>query len=212
MQNFLTKVDHSTCESSMFTLFLNATNFIRLALREFKYKLSQFKKRFAMLKKNLVCSPNSKLNYPHVSRIQNGSSCSVGNYSIIDISDDLHSCDLRGKLILGNNVYIGEQCNIRASGSEIKIGSQTMIASNVVIVSANHKTALGTPMWLQACDEHKSGVKIGEDCWIGANSTILPGAIIGDGVVIAAGAVVRGTIPSFTIWGGVPARFIKKRS
>jgi acetyltransferase-like isoleucine patch superfamily enzyme len=165
-----------------------------------------------MLKKNLICSPNSIFNYPHVSKIENGLSCSVGNYSIIDISDDPHSRDLCGKLILGNNVYIGEQCNIRASGSEIKIGSQTMIANNVIIVSANHKTALGMPMWLQPCDEHKSGVKIGEDCWIGANSTILPGAIIGDGVVIAAGAVVRGTIPSFTIWGGVPAKFIKKRS
>jgi acetyltransferase-like isoleucine patch superfamily enzyme len=196
----------------MFILFLNATNFIRLFIREFKYKNSQFKKRVAMLKKNLICSPNSKLNYPRVSSIQNGLSCSLGTYSIIDISDDINFPSLCGKLILGNNVYIGEQCNIRASGSEIKIGSQTMIANNVIIVSANHKTALGMPMCLQAYDENKSGVKIGEDCWIGAHSTILPGATIGDGVVIAAGAVVRGTIPSFTIWGGVPAKFIKKRS
>ena len=52
---------------------------------------------------------------------------------------------------------------------------------------------------------------IGSDCWIGVGSTILKGVNIGDGSVIAAGSIVTKSIPSFEIWGGNPAKFIKKR-
>jgi acetyltransferase-like isoleucine patch superfamily enzyme len=46
--------------------------------------------------------------------------------------------------------------------------------------------------------------------WIGANATICPGVNIGDGAVIAAGAVVTENVPENTVYGGVPAKFIKK--
>jgi acetyltransferase-like isoleucine patch superfamily enzyme len=46
--------------------------------------------------------------------------------------------------------------------------------------------------------------------WIGANATICPGVSIGDGAVIAAGAVVTENVPDNTVYGGVPAKFIKK--
>jgi acetyltransferase-like isoleucine patch superfamily enzyme len=52
-------------------------------------------------------------------------------------------------------------------------------------------------------------VSIGRNVWIGANCVILPGTVIGDNAVIAAGAVVRGIVPANELWGGVPARFIK---
>lgn len=52
---------------------------------------------------------------------------------------------------------------------------------------------------------------IGNDVWIGSNSVILQGVKIGDGAIIAAGAVVTKDVPSYTIWGGVPAKFIKDR-
>jgi acetyltransferase-like isoleucine patch superfamily enzyme len=46
--------------------------------------------------------------------------------------------------------------------------------------------------------------------WIGANATICPGVSIGDGAVIAAGAVVTENVPENTVYGGVPAKFIKE--
>ena len=52
---------------------------------------------------------------------------------------------------------------------------------------------------------------IGDDVWIGVNVVILRGVRIGDGAVIAAGAVVAKDVPENEIWGGVPARFIRKR-
>ena len=52
-------------------------------------------------------------------------------------------------------------------------------------------------------------IHIGRDVWIGANAVILPGITIGDGAVIAAGAVVTKDVPENTVAGGVPARVIK---
>jgi len=52
-------------------------------------------------------------------------------------------------------------------------------------------------------------VHIGRDVWIGANAVILPGVTIGDGAVIAAGAVVTKDVPENTVAGGVPAKVIK---
>lgn len=52
---------------------------------------------------------------------------------------------------------------------------------------------------------------IGNDVWVGANALILDGVTVGDGVIIAAGAVVVSDVPSYAIVGGVPAKIIKYR-
>ena len=54
-------------------------------------------------------------------------------------------------------------------------------------------------------------VEIGNDVWIGGYVSILPGVKIGDGAILAAGAVITHDVPPYTIVGGVPARVIKKR-
>ncbi len=55
------------------------------------------------------------------------------------------------------------------------------------------------------------GVRIGNDVWIGQNVTIKFGVTIGDGAIVAANSVVTKDIPPYTVVGGVPAKFIKKR-
>lgn len=55
-----------------------------------------------------------------------------------------------------------------------------------------------------------SPVSIGNKVWVGANVTILPGISLGDGAIIAAGAVVTKDVAPGTIVGGVPAKFIKE--
>ena len=52
---------------------------------------------------------------------------------------------------------------------------------------------------------------IENDVWIGANCVILPNVRIGEGAVIAAGSIVNKNIKPFSLYGGVPAKFIKKR-
>lgn len=54
-------------------------------------------------------------------------------------------------------------------------------------------------------------VLIGNDVWIGANVVILPGVKVGDGAILAAGAVITKDVEPYTVVGGVPAKIIRKR-
>ena len=58
---------------------------------------------------------------------------------------------------------------------------------------------------------YKGDTIIGNDVWIGQNSLILPGAKIGDGVIIGANSVVSGEIQPYSIVAGNPARLVRKR-
>lgn len=114
-------------------------------------------------------------------------------------------CTRHAHCKIGNRVFMNHNCSITCS-NEITIGDNCNIANNVVIVDHNHKLGLmGVVDGLESTPVH-----IGKNVWIGANSTILRGVSIGDGAVIAAGAVVNTDIPSHEIWGGVPAKCIRK--
>jgi acetyltransferase-like isoleucine patch superfamily enzyme len=189
-------------------------NFFKYLLKKVYLNWVEKWRTYLIEKRGLTLSPNCILRLPKSSecQLQFGQGCSVGNYTVIDICDDPSDNSLVGALKMGDMVYIGDNANIRAAGGSVEIGCFTMIANSVVIVAANHATSLGSPMCSQPWDNTRRGVTIGRDCWIGSNSTILPGSKIGDGVVIAAGSVVRGEVPAFSFYGGVPAKLLKMRT
>lgn len=79
------------------------------------------------------------------------------------------------------------------------------------IFTRNHNfSSLQIPMCKQGTSEEKP-VTIGDDVWIGDSVILLPGTKIGNGVVIGAGAVVRGEIPDFAIVTGNPAQIVAYR-
>ena len=109
---------------------------------------------------------------------------------------------------IGNNSGIGKNSII---GARTEIGNDVMMGEACHIYTRNHKTdRLDIPMCRQGFEEYKP-VIIGNDVWIGARVTILPGVKIGNGVIVGAGAVVTGKIPDYAVVGGVPARVIKYR-
>ncbi|MDC0124525.1 acyltransferase [Gammaproteobacteria bacterium] len=57
----------------------------------------------------------------------------------------------------------------------------------------------------------RQGIRIEDDCWIGANVVFLDGAHVNKGCVVAAGAVVKGVIPPYSVVAGIPAKVIKTR-
>lgn len=168
------------------------------------------RKRSFWIKRGLFLSKLSILDYPSPDRLQLKGTCSVGDFSKINIADDPTRPESKGKLVIGDGCYIGDHCNIRAAGSTIEIGNDCMIAAHVVLISANHNSEMGSLMRFQPWSS-KSGIKIGSDVWIGSNATILAGSTIQDGAIIGAGAVVTGDIAAYDIVGGVPARRIKSR-
>lgn len=136
-----------------------------------------------------------------------GTNVSVGDGTIIGFGDNIH---------VGNNVSINYRCILNDCNS-IVIGSDVLIAPGVQINTASHPTRLSerlTSDWSPASGEYRwrtfaRPVVIGDGCWIGADSTIIGGVTVGEGAVIAAGAVVTEDVEPNTLVGGVPARKIK---
>lgn len=108
---------------------------------------------------------------------------------------------------IGENVYIGPQCNIGKS----HIGNGCLLGSGVHILSGksqHHFDQLDVP--IQEQGGHYEKVSIGEDTWIGNGSLIM--ANIGKKCVIGAGSVVTQDIPDYSIAAGNPAKPIKSRN
>ncbi|NUT00946.1 MAG: acyltransferase [Sphingomonas sp.] len=110
---------------------------------------------------------------------------------------------------MGDRSSLGMGTNVRAAGGTIRMGAGSTVAQYGVLVAANHVVRPGEPRFHVRWDEERHGIEIGSNVWVGAHCVILPGSVIGDDAVIAAGSVVRGTVPPGEIWGGVPARKIK---
>ena len=124
---------------------------------------------------------------------------------------------------IGDHTYGGPEI-IDGQYGKLRIGRYCAIAGNVKIIVANHATATATTypfralrrFWPSApddVDDHDSrgGVDIGDNVWIGAGATFLPGARVGDGAIIGAEAVVAGSVPPFAVAVGNPAQVRRLR-
>lgn len=118
---------------------------------------------------------------------------------------------IKGKIELGKNSSIAQNCTLSGENVGIYIGSNVMIAPNVVIIAFNHGyDVINIPMRNQKNNEAK--VVIENDVWISSNCTIGKGVTIGEGSIIAANSFVNRSVPKYSIYGGVPAKLIKVRN
>lgn len=105
---------------------------------------------------------------------------------------------------IGEDTIIGDHCFLDGR-DQLKIGSHTDIASQVLIYNSEHDINDENFKAITAL------VEIGDYVFIGPRAIILPGVKIGDGAIIAAGAVVTKDVDPFKIAGGVPAKEISER-
>jgi acetyltransferase-like isoleucine patch superfamily enzyme len=115
------------------------------------------------------------------------------------------------QITIGDRVAFNTNVFINSSlGGVIEIGSDVMIAPNVVLRSANHNTErTDIPMREQG---HSGGkITIENDVWIGAGTVISGTVNIGEGSIIGANSVVTRDIPEYTFCAGAPAKIIKSR-
>jgi len=92
----------------------------------------------------------------------------------------------------------------------LRIGNNVMIANSCAIVPQNHIITPGTGSLLGTGSSGK-GIRIHDNVWLGSQVIVLDGVEIGEGSVIAAGAVVTSSIPAGKIAAGVPAKVIRDR-
>lgn len=162
-----------------------------------------------------------------------GNTCSFGNRTTIDSTARFEG---ENKL-LSHSVFLNSSMGYASYVSDhsfIKntvIGRYTCIANEVMTVAGNHPLSFASvhPAFYSTTQklsyvkknkfddfhyldsQKRISVVIGNDVWIGARATILEGVTIGDGAVVAAGAIVTKDVPPYAIVGGVPAKIIKYR-
>lgn len=109
---------------------------------------------------------------------------------------------------IGDYSFIGMRCWIM---SQVSIGRFVMIASNVSIVGGDHILNIpGVPSIRAGRDVNKP-VVIEDDVWIGNGSTIMHGITLGEGSIIAAGALVTKDVEPYSIVGSPVAKVIRRR-
>ncbi len=138
------------------------------------------------------------------------------DYNYISSNSAIKDCSF------GRFSYVGENTRIR----NLRVGNFTSIGPDVKIGLGEHPTDRFSthPAFYSTAaqvgktfsnkitfEEYNDTTKIGHDVWIGANVIIKGGISIGNGSIIASGAVVMKDVPDYSIVGGVPAHFIRKR-
>jgi len=152
---------------------------------------------------------------------------------LVFLGKDVEICVRKGygRLVLGKWVHLGDNTRLRAHEGTLRIGDKVVFAREVTVncyldIEIGASTLVAD--WAYICDfDHrteditvpikdqglaKSPVRIGPDCWLATKVTVLRGTDIGRGTVIAANSVARGTIPSYSIAAGLPARVVKDRA
>jgi serine acetyltransferase len=141
-----------------------------------------------------------------------GACCIIGEQVTLTVG--LAPCDLDygpdPVIRIGDGVVLGRDSHVVAL-APITIEDKVYCGPNVYITSTNHSyhdtaRAIGE-QWPNSAPVH-----IGTGSWLGVNSVVLPGARLGRNVVVAAGAVVRGTVPDHAVVAGAPARIVRRWS
>ena len=136
-----------------------------------------------------------------------GNNVTIAKFTSIQCTGVIH--ELGTGVTIGDNSAVGAYSFLGGQGG-IMIGNNVIMGPKVNIFSENHGfDDLSLPIRLQPTI--RKGVVIDDNCWIGANSTVLDGVHIGRGCVIAAGSVVTKDLPVNSIAAGIPARVIRQR-
>lgn len=106
-------------------------------------------------------------------------------------------------ITVGKGVFINTGCHFQDQGG-ITLGDGTFLGNNVVLTTMNHDFDPA-----KRRTTYPAPIVTGKNVWLGSSVTVVPGVHIGDGAIVAAGAVVTRDVPPNTIVAGVPARVVR---
>lgn len=115
-------------------------------------------------------------------------------------------CDYGYNIHVGDNFYANIGCTI-LDGAEVRFGNNILIGPNVGIYTAGHPIDVEQRI---AGLEYARPIAIGDNVWIGADCSILPGVTIGNNSIIGAGSVITKDVPPNVVAAGNPCKIIKK--
>jgi acetyltransferase-like isoleucine patch superfamily enzyme len=111
-------------------------------------------------------------------------------------------------LEIGQSCFIGDECLLDLA-DRILMADHATLAERVTILTHTNVGYHDHPLqpYLPAMS---APVRLERGCFVGVNATILPGVTVGEGSIVAAGAVVTEDVPAWHVVGGVPARVVKR--
>ena len=176
--------------------------------------------------KNVIFGCNTSFRHPK--KIHIGDNVLIDDNCLIDAKGDSNqgvkigngvfigrntilSCK-NGDITLKDNVNIGFNCEIY-SGNQVIVRDNSIIAAYCYLVGGDGYSLekKSTAIAFNPVDNPDNLLQIEKDCWIGAHCTVFNGVTIGEGAVLAAGSVATQDIKPYFIYGGTPAKLIKKR-
>ena len=140
-----------------------------------------------------------------------GTDTIIGKHSVIDDFVKIKHVGGKGNIEIGDFVYLNSGTVIY-SGNGVKIGNNVLIGPNCNLVPVNHR--FDNPkelIRLQGFQPSRGGIIIEDDVWLGANVTILDGAVIHKGCVIGSNSLVKDKLIANGIYVGNPLTYIKSR-
>ena len=129
----------------------------------------------------------------NVFQINNKADLIVGSNVICRNFENFHVSS--GKLILHDGVFVNNSCSFNCM-ERIEIGSGTMMGEGVRFYDHDH---IYTAEKIEKWQWTTAPIRVGRDCWIGSNVTILKGVTIGDNTIIGAGCLIRNDIPANSV-------------
>ncbi|MEO7212693.1 acyltransferase [Mucilaginibacter sp.] len=114
-----------------------------------------------------------------------------------------------GKIVIEEDVSIGQNFHIISSGENLTIASHTTISGNVFITNVDHDYQDIAVHILQQKYLVKT-TRIGENCFIGYGAVLQAGTILGKQCIVGSNAVLRGTFPDYCVIAGAPAKILKR--
>jgi len=116
-----------------------------------------------------------------------------------------------GVVRTGRECGFATGCFVAPGSGGIEFGDHVVCGPNVAIIGVNYRyAALEVPFDQQGISS--LGVRIGRNVWIGANSTILDGSVIGDNTIVVANSLVNRRFPPNVIVQGNPAKVVSRRA
>jgi acetyltransferase-like isoleucine patch superfamily enzyme len=129
---------------------------------------------------------------------------SIGNDSTVEDFTTINNGV--GDILIGDRTRIGLGCTLIGP---VTVGNDVRLAQNIVVSALNHNYEdISLPIADQGVLTRK--IVIEDECWIAANSVILPGVTVGKHSVVSAGSVVRRNVPTYSVVSGNPAQLIKR--
>ena len=129
--------------------------------------------------------------YPNLKKIKFGNNINIRNYNNVLVGNN-------AELMLEDRVFMNNYCSINCL-EKIEIGENTLFGEGVKLYDHNHEYSTAPEFKVEPQKFKTAPIKIGKNCWLGSNVTVLKGVTIGDNCIIGANCLIFKDVPANTI-------------